>query len=205
MNLSSIMGKVNTYARSSAGQARIKKTIEDYRAAGVSKTAGGSTLLSPAVMERTAAQLANYICQAAASCDLPASVSKNINSIACTKAYRQPDGSYRVDLYFTDDLSRDSLYSDGYDGVTNIIALFNNGYLASDNVYGFWDNHTYTGEWNTLRTNPGDGFAYVRSKISRPALQFMQQAVNDFNSTIGASVGATALLADIYKETPTVK
>ena len=182
----------------------MKTRIDGYISSGVNKTGAGDDVVSLKAMESAARILANSIIMSAESHDLPESVMKNIRSIACTKPYPVSNGVYRVDLYFTDDLSRESLYSEQYDGVVNIIALFNNGYLASDTVYGFWDHHDYTGEWNTLRTLPGDDFAYVRSKIGRPALQFMQNAVNDFNTKYNGKYNAVATLDDIYQEIPTV-
>lgn len=204
INSSSIMNKVKAYSRSVKGKLRMKEKINEYISDGVARTGGGGRVLTPGEMEKAAVKLASCIRAAALSYDLPASVMKNINSLSATKPYQMSDGAWRVDLFFTDDLSRESLYSEQYDGIVNIIALFNNGYLASDTVYGFWDHHNYTGEWNVLRALPGSNFAYVRSKIGRPALQFMQEAVRSFNISVGASLGAKVILDDIYEEIPTV-
>lgn len=204
INMTSIFGKVKEYAKSEEGERRMREVVNGYVDSGTGTTGTGAKLVSAAEMKNAARELVAHIKATAASYGLPESVMTDINSLSATDPYMTPDGAYRVDLYFTRDLSRPSLYEEQYDGVQNIIALFNNGYLASDTVYGFWDGHEYTGEWNTLRALPGSNFAYVRSKIYREALQFMQTAVMDFNSTTGRTLGATALLADIYEEVPTV-
>jgi hypothetical protein len=198
------MNKIEAYSRSVKGKLRMKEKVDEYISDGVTQTGGGGKILTPDEMEKAAATLASCIRATAMSYDLPASVMKNINSISATKPYQTANGEWRVDLFFTDDLSRESLYSEQYDGIVNIIALFNNGYLARDTVYGFWDNHEYTGEWNVLRVLPGANFAYIRSKIGRPALQFIQEAVRSFNISIGNSLGAKVILDDIYEEIPTV-
>ena len=78
------------------------------------------------------------------------------------------------------------------------------GYMASDRVYGFWEGHKYTGSENVLRVTPGENYAYIPSKIGRPALQFMQQAVRNYNETYGKRHYAKAVLDRIYEEVPSV-
>lgn len=204
INMSSIMSKVTAYSNTKECQERMDDYIDQCIAVGRTETYSGETIITTQVMHRAAIKLVQGIIDAAASCDLPPSVMRNISSLSCTAPYDTGNGEYRVDLFFTDDLSRESLYSDMYDGVVNIIALFNNGYLAQDYVYGWWDGHKQTGDNNILRANAFDDFAYARSKLYRPALQFMQAAINDFNDKLGNLYHAVAILDDIYTETPTV-
>lgn len=76
---------------------------------------------------------------------------------------------------------RPSLNPAKYGGVDNIVALFNNGYKASDYVYGNWHGNR------------------VRSTISRPGLNFMQEAVSDFNGGYGAANDIVAKLSGEYE------
>ncbi len=203
IDIASIMGKVRAYSQTPAGKAKMKEAVERMRREGRTRTAAGSRLMSPAEMESAALRLADAIRKAAQSYDLPASVMNNVNSLAATKPYQTEDGGWRVDLYFTDDLSRESLYPEEYEGgVANIIALFNNGYLANDFVYGWWDGHKPTGEESKIRSGTVENSAFVRSRLARPGLQFMQKAVEDFNATVGKATGARAVLAPIYEEVP---
>ncbi len=207
INIDSIMKKVDEWPRTPEGKRRMKECIDKYVAKGVNKTKGGSYVLTPQEMEEAAVKLANSIRMAAASYDLPESVMKDIKSLTATKPYQLSDGSWRIDLFFTNDLGRESLYDKKYDGVVNIIALFNNGYLASNTVYGVWKSHM-KGILKTSENRKEDLYnretGLTRSRIARPALLFMQEAVNDFNNTVGKSIGATAVLDDIYEEIPTV-
>ena len=90
------------------------------------------------------------------------------------------------------------IYDLGYEGVDNIVALFNNGYHAKNFVYGWWDGHKATGD-GVLRSGVDTDFAYVRSKKEREALRFIQQAVMDFNASYGAEYGVTAVEGIIYQ------
>lgn len=196
------MGAVNAWAESETGKRVMSNYIKGCAAKGAT-TRSGASVVDLDMMRRDAAILANEIVKTAASYDLAPSVMHDISSIACSEPYQTNDGNFRIDLWFSADLSRESLYYDG-EGVTNIIALFNNGYLASNRVYGYWDGHKYTGSENVLRTMPGDNSAYVPSRIVRLPLRFMQSAVNNYNTTIGKRHGTIAILNDIYNETPGV-
>lgn len=173
---------------------------------GVGRTNGGTKLVTKETVLELAVKLRKLIIKHAEIANVPASVMDNIRSLVCTAPYKDSTGSSLViDLYFTDNLHRDSLYEDGYpDGISNIIALFNNGYLASDFVYGWWDGHRSTGDESGYRSFHVDNSAFVRSKIALPGLQFLQDAVEEFNTTVGSDYMVTVKLDDIYNETPTV-
>lgn len=203
INMGSIMRRVNAYAKSDDGKKKQQECIDDLIKSRKTTTASGQQLLSLHMMEQAARELANEIIRTASKYELPDSVMKNIRSLSSTKPYLVSDGQYRVDLFFTDDLSRESLYDDGYDGVVNIIALFNNGYVAKDYVYGFWDGHEPDGrgKHDPFRSDYANGdFVYIRSLDARPELRLMQEAVSDFKAKFGKKYNCTIKLDDIYEE-----
>ena len=77
------------------------------------------------------------------------------------------------------------------------MALLNNGYHAKDYVYGDWDGHSPTGE-SKFDGRSIDTSAYIRSRKDREGLQFIQQAVRDFNGNYGADYNVTAIASDQY-------
>lgn len=202
----SLSSKINQYLQSSAGKRKLQGTLDGYMRQGVSRTNGGAKLVTKEVVQMLAAQLRGLIVKHAELANVPTSVMNNIRSLVCTAPYKDnTGGSLVVDLYFASDLHRESLYEDGYpDGISNIIALFNNGYLASDFVYGWWDGHKATGAEASYRSFQVFDSAFARSKIARPGLQFLQDAVSEFNTTVGSDYMVTVKLDDIYNETPTV-
>ena len=200
INIGSIMQKVDAYGRSVNGKLRMKECIERYAAEGVNKTAAGDKVITETEMWKAAAKLISVLKSTAQSCDLPASVMQHFDSLHCSEIYEMPDGSSVIYIYFGGDLHRDSLYSEGYDGIDNIVALLNNGYHARNYVYGWWEGHSPTGD-NSYRSGGFDSNdAWVRSRKDRNGLGFIQQAVQDFNGNYGADFNVTAIAGDDYNK-----
>ena len=201
INMSSIMGKVGAYSRSVEGKLRMKERINKYVSDGQNKTAGGGKVMTEDDMYRAAYKMMDVLKQTAKESDLPPSVMQHILTMDCSRPYKMPDGHMEIWIYFGGHMHRESL-EDGDaghtgEGVNNIVALFNNGAHASDYVYGWWNNHSPTGEALT-RSSHEDGFAWVRSKKDRDALHFIQQAVGDFNGNYGSDFNVTAVAGDDY-------
>lgn len=189
INIDSILGKVDDWKTSPKGQKRMKSTIDKYVRTNVSKTQAGSPVLTRKAMADYGDKLIQAIQNTALSCDLPASVAAHFSSLKRGKTTILPDGSYAMEISFTDDLTRESLEPARYGGARNIIAIFNNGYpadagrsVAISNVYGWWHSE------------------YIHALGSRPGLHFMQSAVDDFNQTYGSQFGIHATVGEIYSE-----
>lgn len=200
INIDSIMRKVNAYGRSVNGKLRMKERIEKYAADGVNKTAAGDKVITETEMYKAAARLISVLQSNARSYDLPASVMRHFDSLHSSDIYKLPDGTSVIYIYFGGDLHRDSLYSEGYDGVDNIVALLNNGYHAKNYVYGWWERHSPSGD-NGYRSGGFDQTdAWIRSRKDRTGLGFIQQAVQDFNGNYGADYNVTAIASDDYNK-----
>lgn len=194
---SSIMAKLNQYASSSAGKKKMKDCIQTARDTGT-RLASGAAVPGRKEMCQMAEMLIGIIRDR-----LPESIA----AVGDTLTYSQPkklaDGSYEIQISFDESaLFRPSLDTGGetnYDGIKNIVALFNNGYSAKDYLYGWWENHHPTGE-AFGRSSPGDNFAWVRSRKDREALLFMQAAEDEFNIMYGAEYNVTVHLGSDYTE-----
>lgn len=196
IDMGSIMKKVESYARSAEGKLQMKKCIEKYKYNGIEKTKGNGRIVTNSNMNDAANKIIEILKHIAQSYDLPDSVMRHFDSLRYSKAKHRPDGTSVIYIYFNDDLQRDSLYPDGYgDGVSNIIALLNNGYRAKNYVYGNWDNHSPTGEYDGRSINSS---AYIRSRKDREGLYFIQQAIDDFNKNFGTQFNVTAVASDDY-------
>ena len=204
INLSGLNSRIQEWSKSEAGKKRIQGHVHGLAGRGSGKTAGGSTYVGEKDFIKSADAMISFVRSAAAAAGLPASVMRNINSLAHTSPYVGRDGRMRIDIYFADgvsgDLSRGSLYEEGYpDGIDNIIALFNNGYDASNHVYGWWDNHTAEGAGIDVsyRTGQLTNSVYTRSLKQRESLEFMQSAIARFNEKY-AGKNLTAEIDDQY-------
>lgn len=201
INMSSIMNKVNAYSRSVNGKLRMKECIQKYSDDGKAKTEAGDKIITEKEMYEAASKMIQVLRSTAQSHALPASIMSYFDSLDASSIIKMPDGSATIYIYFGGDLHRESLYSEGYDGVDNIIAVLNNGYHARNYVYGWWDGHEPS-ENNAYRSGwvGGDlGYAYIRSRKDWGGLHFIQQAVQDFNGNYGSDYNVTATAGDDYK------
>lgn len=199
INIDSIMSKVSAYAQSSAGKEKMNKRIQQYVSSGVKQTAAGDKILTEDKMWEAVSKFLYVMRVTAAEYGLPESVMEHINGLESAGQIRKTPDGYEIALYFEGDLHRDSLDNDlGYEGVDNIVALFNNGYHARNYVYGWWEGYKATGD-GVLRSGVGTDFAWVRSKKEREPLHFIQQAVHDFNANYGADYGVTAVAGTAYE------
>lgn len=199
MNLASLQRKLDAWEKSPEGQKRIKDTVDRYRKEGRKFTNAGSPVDGKAGLIEAADKMISCLRAAAADAGLPESVRAHFDSLNYTNPVEVGEGRYMVSVYFSDDLHRDSLENDlGYEGIDNIIALFNNGVHAENFVYGWWDNHSPSGE-AFGRSMPEDDFAWVRSKKDREGLHFIQQAVSDFSGNYGSIYNVTATAGSDYK------
>lgn len=199
LNMSSIMSKVRNFTNSKEGKEKIDRILKEYRKNGISKTEAGSEVLTYTRMSELAQELISTLKMTAASHNLPRSVMNHFNSLDYMMQ-DLGDNKFECYIYFNDDLSRESLDSGEYqgDGINNIVALFNNGYVASDHVYGWWDGHKPTGE-SIMHSMTGDeSYAFVRSKIGRPSLRFMQRSIQDFYSKYSKQYTMNIILNDDY-------
>lgn len=194
---SAIMGKLQAYANTSVGKKCMKDCIQSARDSG-RPLASGDKVVGKKQMLEMANALAGMIKKR-----LPASIAEVGETLTVSNPVRRPDGSYEVILSFdANALHRDSLENDhgGYDGIDNIVALFNNGYQAKNYWYGWWDGHKPTREALGRSMTGYEDYAWVRSKKEREALQFMQAAEAEFNSIYGEKCNVTVELGSKYTE-----
>lgn len=93
------------------------------------------------------------------------------------------DGSTSMKVLFDKNaIHRDSLVPDVYDGVDDIIRLFEKGYTAHGSVKGVWATHGAEAVWSLKHRDPND---------------FMNAAVSEFNRKHWKE--AKAELSDNYK------
>lgn len=96
------------------------------------------------------------------------------------------DNLYQIEVWFANDLHRDSLDVDWFpEGIDNIAALLNNGYAAGHTVYGVWMNHS---PWN------------IPSLTMRDGTHFVDNAIKTYMANYAKEYGVVSVIADeIYK------
>lgn len=134
---------------------------------------------------------------------IPQSLSKIKPVVFIDPPTEQTDWSYVVNIHFwDDDLHRDSVENDetDYDGIENILALFNNGYIASGSVYGWWNGHRPTGEALSRGVTGSEDYAWIKTRPEREGLRFMQDARDEFLAKYGSKYTVKVKLGSDYED-----
>lgn len=199
---SSLMKKLNAWASMPEGKKKMSGKISALASvSGRATTAAGSKVRTEADMHEAVAKFIDILQRNAKEANLPDSVMEHFDKLMASRPIVFPDGSTMILITFGGDLHRDSLENDlGYEGVDNIVALFNNGYKANATVYGWWNGHRPTGSAVAFSSGALDeDYAWVPSKAERRPLRFIQQAVADFNGNYGSDYDAEAVAGSDYK------
>lgn len=85
---------------------------------------------------------------------------------------------YQIDVWFTNNMHRDSLVPGKYGGVDNIVALFNNGYSAGNSVYGIWHGEQ------------------IASLTERTGIHFIESAVRNYMANYASEYGVIDIAVD---------
>lgn len=194
INQATLEKKLEQWKNSPAGKKRIEKYLEDRRKSGL-PLANGKHVVGQKEMIEMANALIAIIKER-----LPDSIASVGDSLKYTSPIKQADGGYKVMVQFDKTaLHRDSLENDrGYDGIDNIVALFNNGYHAKNYAYGWWKGHKSLSRSGEFHDSADDEYAWVRSQKEREALHFMQDAEAAFNSLYGAKYNVMVELGSDY-------
>lgn len=190
LSADSIMQKLHAWAGTPEGQRRMKDKVVQYRREGKKETCAGAKLVDEKEMVFAALDfisilksVANSYASSGGDGGIPPSVLAHFNSLSYDAPQNIGDGIFQVRINFATDLSRPSLENDlGYEGIDNIIAVFNNGTNASASVYGWWNGHSPKGE-SLYRSGYGSESAWIKSKPHREGLHFIQEAVRQFESS----------------------
>ena len=187
INMDSILDKIYAWERSDKGQKKVQGTVKRYIKNNTQKTDAGSRVITNRDIRIASDKLIQTIKDTATGCALPSSVAEHFSSLKTGRIQFAEDGSFIIEINFTDDLTRKSLQPETYSGVRNIIAIFNNGYPA-DMSRSEAISHV-TGYWHGRETS---------ALGVRQGLYFLQDAVNDFNLNYGIPLGMYAEVGAIY-------
>lgn len=194
INESQILSKIQGYANTTSGERKMKQRIKQA-ADGSIPLAKNRQIVDEAKMQKMANDLVRMIQKR-----IPKSIRSTGSTLTASAPVKRGDESYVITLSFDQEsLHRDSLENDlGYDGIRNIVAMFNNGVHAEHYVYGYWKGCKQKSK-SVLRSGSGDNdFAWIRSKKDREALHFMQDAEAEFNQKYGDKYNVMVSLGADY-------
>ena len=155
INYASIEAKAKAYMDGAKGQERARTKLQEYMVTGKDRTKAGSYVMNHTRMRRIADEFVRAVQRLASAQALssgssfsdPSSVVELFQSMSISNPEKLDENTYKVTVNFTGDLSRRSLEPDRYGGIDNIVALFNNGYVApgAEYVIGTWHGETTSG------------------------------------------------------------
>lgn len=206
VDLNSISSKVSAFIKSDEGKKMQQDKIKEYIANGTKVTAAGSYVLTAERMKDIADQLRLEIQSTARryymSGDIPEDILDLFNELYHSDPHNIGDikgisGAqfYEIELSFETDLYRPSLEPSKWDGVDNIIKLFDEGYSTGSYTVGY--GRTVTGgTFQKTRQKQVRGYWPKADKIVwsvpyRKHLGFMQEAIDAFNERYEGVAKAT--------------
>lgn len=160
INMESIQRKAEAFLNSSQGKQKISQAV-DSRAGLV------DSVLSTAASKFIEA-LQNEV--GAYGGKLGPTAISALTQLDYGSPYKVGDNTYKIAVWFTGDMSRESLVPARYDGIDNIVALLNNGYSAGHTVYGVWKGH---------------GTESIASLPSRDGIHFIEKAIRAYTGMQG--------------------
>ena len=181
VNTASIIPAFDKYVKSSAGKAKLNESI---------KTLSKNGNITPQVDMDLAAQTMIEILQRNAGSVLPPSVRAHYDTLSYTLI--PSDKTPMAEINFGGEVSRLSLLiASGSrkgqrtgDGIDNIVALFDNGYTCSKQVFGIWEGHAEN--------------RVIGSLTQRIGRHIVKGSVDEFNA-IYAGKGVMAYSSNIYE------
>lgn len=198
---SSILKKVEFWATTTKGKKAFDRAIADAAKNG-GKLPSGETVVKPQNFENASRTMERLIRK-----HLPKQIKETGSGLYHITVRGKEDysvGNPAAYVIFSEEsVRRESLLTDRTEsgrtgaGIDHIVQLFNNGVRASNKVYGWWEGAKPKGENNKRGESE---YAWVASTNERPALHFMQDAVNEFNATYAEKYGVKAVLSEQYRE-----
>lgn len=194
INMSSIMDKLKKYTESNDFKKRIAaKTDEIILHGGGSSGSGSSLTITGA--SGAAGKFIEVLQEEIRSLEATSGFADGkLGSTAVSALEKLEHGTpvkvgenqYQIEVWFSNDLRRDSLAPDEYDGISNIAALLNKGYKANQTIYGIWMGHN---EWFNIPSLP-----------QRAGAQFIQNAIRNYMANYAAEYGVVDIkVDDIYE------
>lgn len=194
IDMKSIMEKAVKATNTSKFQKQIEAKTDEFaltgNGGGKSNTVGGMPISPAFAAAKFIEVLRNEIRSLEATSGfadrkLGATAVEALSQLDHGTPYKVGKHKYQIPIWFENDLRRDSLCTDEYNGIDNIAALLNSGYDAGHVVYGIWLHHS---PFN------------IPSLQHRSGAHFIENAIRDYMGNYASDYGVTDIeVDDIYK------
>lgn len=175
INIESILAKAKACTETTQFQKKVEqKTDTLITSGGIASTSGGR-MVTVGGMNMAAAKFIEVLKSEIEGSDIAIS---NAISLEHGSPVKVGVNKYQIDVWFSNNLHRESLVPDKYGGIENIVALFNNGYSAGNTVYGIWH---------------GEQIASLTERIG---IHFIESAVRNYMGNYASEYGVIDIEID---------
>lgn len=179
INTQSILAKAKACMTSDGWQKKIEQKVDSVIAGGGYKDTINGRKVTAAGMSMAAAKFIEVLQNEINGSNIGIS---GAISLEHSSPYKVGKNKYQVEIWFSNNLHRDSLLPSKYSGVDNIVALFNNGYSAGNTVYGIWHGKE------------------IASLKERTGIHFIDSAVRNYMGNYASEYGIIDIKVDpIYQ------
>lgn len=179
INMESILAKAKACTETSQFQRKIEQKADTLITTGGAASTPGGRMVTISGMSMAAAKFIEVLKGEIEGSDIAIS-----NAISLEHGSPQKVGTnkYQIEVWFSNNLHRESLVPDRYGGIDNIVALFNNGYSAGNTVYGIWHGKE------------------IASLTERTGIHFIESAVRNYMANYASEYGVIDIEIDgVYK------
>lgn len=170
INMDAILAKAKAHTSSSSGQAKVNSTVDKVVLGNIRLQSSGTTHTP----EEAASKFIEVLRKSIISAGLSTGAIDAISDIDHGSAHRIGANTYVIGVYFSGDMSRPSLDEEKYGGITDLVALFNNGVDHTMRpVHGTWHGQE------------------IWSRTVIPGTHFIEQAVTDFMGNYASEYNVT--------------
>lgn len=179
INMESILAKARACTNTAEFQKKIEQKADILIANGGANDIIGGRKVTISGMSVAAAKFIEVLQNEITSSGIAIA---DVISLEHSTPYKVGTNKYQIAVWFSNDLHRNSLVPDKYDGVDNIVALFNNGYSAGNTVYGIWH---------------GEKIASLNERVG---IHFIDSAVRNYMGNYASEYGVIDIQIDpVYK------
>lgn len=188
-NINSILEKAKKYMNSPEGKKRADKHVSDAMKSGEGGqhlTITGMNMAADKFIEVLKNEIKSHEGSNYAGGELGKTAISALMNLEHSQPVKVGENQYQIEVWFSNDLRRESLAPDEYpEGIDNIAALLNNGYAAGHTVYGVWMGHW---PWS------------IPSLPMRDGTHFIDNAIRTYMANYAGEYGVISVTADeIYK------
>ena len=172
VNMESILSKAKKYTNTPQFQDKVRKKVDSIILSNGSTGMSGGSKISIGGLRMAAEKFIEVLKNEISNSNIAIS---DVISLEYDTPKKVGINRYQIEIWFSNDLHRESLAPDKYDGIDNVVALFNNGYTAHNAVHGTWHGQE------------------IYSLTNRAGIHFIDSAIRSYMANYASEYGVVSI------------